>query len=160
MSNLVEFKKLIDPKLYTSVFVSDPKISDSNVYVNRAFSSALHQLFILRNWHTLNTKITSEELWLLLKLHEYRPSKLVFDSVTGNLIAESRSQELYKTFYYNSLWSRDTETRQHFSVGILLFVIIFLVIFYYIVSVVQGQVSSLHNFLDILDLSTREQQWK
>lgn len=99
MSNLYEYKELIDKQLHSRIFLNDPLLLDSNIYINRDFSGTIQQLFIVSNWETLRKKITDDELWAMLKLHEYRSSKIVFDSSTGSLIADVSAQALYKKYY-------------------------------------------------------------
>lgn len=179
MSNLAEYLSLVDEKLHKSVFFTDPQLMDYNVYVDRDFVGTLQQLYIVKNWSVLRNKIGDDELWLLLKLYEYRTSnKLVFDGSTGTLIADNNAQELYKKYYYNSLWLLDNndktqsggggvgpnadtlDTRNFLNIRTLIVVVILLVLFYYIVSVWRGQVNTTNNLLDILEESTRAaQQW-
>ena len=170
MSNLYEFKDLINEKLHENVFQNDPTLLDANVYVNRDFSGTLQQLFIIRHWNELSKKISEEELWSLLKLHEYRLSKIVFDSNTGNIIADENAQELYKKFYYNAIWldNINATTANTTNLGIdsylnkyTIVIIVFLLLLLYFIFFVshRGNISS-NNLLDILEISTREQQIK
>lgn len=158
MSNLVEYKNVIDDKLHDTIFISDPKFLDTNIYINTDFSSTIQQLYILRNWDTLSKKITEDELWAYLRLHEYRTSKLVFNSVSGNLIADAASQDLYKKYYYNALWL--TDCSQYLNIFTLMFIIILLTLFYYITNLWQKQITSAaaNNLLELLEISTRAQQ--
>lgn len=156
MSNLFEYKNVIEEKLHEKVFINDPKFLDANIYINKDFSSTIQQLFILRNWNTLSKQITQDELWSYLKLHEYRTSKLVFNSVSGNLIADAASQDLYKQYYYNSLWL--TDGSRYLNTCTLIFIIVLLALFYYITGVWHKQTASTNNLLELLEISTRAQQ--
>lgn len=161
MSNLHEYKALVDPSLHGRVFFNDPKLMDANVYVNRIYSGTLQQLYIIRNWDTLSKQITPDELWTYLRLHEFRPSKLVFDSTTGHLIADADSQKLYQQYYYNALWSGQRQRDYINFKGFTLLVILLLAI-YYILYIWQQQEKDLRtaaNLLNLLEESTKAQQW-
>lgn len=152
MSVLSEFKDVVDETLHSQVFLNDPRLLDSNIYVNRDFSSTLHQLYLLKNWTKLRKVIDEDELWALLKIHEFRSSKLVFDGSNGALIADSTSQELYKKYYYNALWL----SNPHINFQSLLVAVVILVIFYYILNLWQQQTNN--DLLQILETATRIQQ--
>lgn len=135
MSTLAEYKNLLEESLHSRVFLNDPNRRDNNIYVDEAFGGTLHQLYILRHWDRLRATLSEEELWTRLKQYEYRPAKLVFDSVTGQLVGDSASQELYKRYYRNALWQQE----QTPGLGLLLTLVALLVIFYYIESAWRGQ---------------------
>lgn len=168
MSNLYEYKKIIDNKLHAKIFQTDNKLLDSNIYVNRDFSGAIQQLFIIGNWETLTKYISSDELWAILKLYEYRPAKLVFDGVSGNLIADSSSQELYRKYYYNSLWlyenedkeqDRNIDIRKFLNVySFLIFLFLFIVL-YFVVDFFDKKQRKPNNLLKLLQISTEAQQY-
>lgn len=171
MSNLYEYKSIINPTLHKRIFITDPKLANANIYINRDFSSVLQQLIIVRNWTTLSQRISTDELWNILKLHEFRSGKLVFDSRTGELIADTRAQAVFKKFYYNSLWfAQDhtgVNTRHFLNLGTLVFLLILVFVFYYITSVWQQQSQATGNntfntytLLTKLETSTRAQQWQ
>lgn len=171
MSNIYEYKSIIDPSLHKRIFITDPKLYDANIYINRDFSSTIQQLIILGNWKTLNKRIDSDELWNILKLYEFRAGKLVFDGHTGDLIADKRAQSLYKKYYYNSLWFTEDrtgiQTRNFLNLGTLIFVLILLFIFFYVTSVWEQQRQAsgsaklnTFNLLNRLENSTRAQQWQ
>lgn len=157
MSNLVDYKQLIDEKLHAKIFIGDPKLLDTNIYINRDFSSTLQQLFIVKHWKVLREKINEDELWALLKLSEHRPAKLVFDGVTGELIADKSSQELFKKYYKNSLWL-DDDKRYALSIRNLIFVCVLFFLLYYIFTVLEQQTNRTNNLLNILEYSTYSQQ--
>lgn len=165
MSNLSEYKSVVDEKLHGRVFINDPSLVDTNIYVNRIFSGTLQQLFIVRNWSTLSTVISPDELWTYLKLHEYRNSQVVFDGTTGNVVADAKAQELYKKYYYNSVISpsarQSFDIRRYFNTYTLLCIVVLLVLFFYITTLWQQQVDTLNvdNLLQMLETSTRAQQW-
>lgn len=172
MSNLYEYKALTEPSLHSRIFLNDPRLLDSNVYMNRDFSATLQQLFLVRNWKLLTQTISQEELWAMLKLHEYRGSTLVFDSNSGNLIADKNSQQLYKKFYFNSIWlpakhndDGGTNISKFFSINSALFCIVLLVVFYCLCVTWLRQrrrrQQSLfigNSLLDALEQSTKAQQ--
>lgn len=161
MSNLCDYKAVIDPRLYERIFMNDPKLLDSNVYTNRDFSGMLQQLLIVRNWEVLREHISEDELWVMVKLHEYRPSKLVFDGVTGTLIADSASQQLSKRYYYNALWSdKENFFKTVSPIKALLCILVLIVLFYYLVvrNHLQAAQSFNSHILDILGETTRSQQ--
>lgn len=171
MSNLAEYADVVDTSLHSRVFLNDPKLMDGNVYVNRDFSSILQQLYIVKNWKRLSQRITPDELWAYLKLHEYRPSKLVFDGETGDLIADTSSQDLYKRFYYNSLWLIDDDddnnntnkpdARNYLNISTLIIIVVFLVILFFITNTWQQEANGgTNNILQFLKASTVAQQWK
>lgn len=169
MSNLYEYKKIIDNKLHEKIFQTDNKLRDSNIYVNRDFSGTIQQLFIVGNWDVLNKYISSDELWAILKLYEYRPAKLVFDGVSGNLIADTSSQELYKKYYYNSLWLYDEnknkeqdknfDIRKFFNVYSYLVFIFLLIVLYFVVDFFDKRQRKPNNLLKLLQISTEAQQY-
>lgn len=167
MSNLSEYKEIIDPILHKRIFINDPTLNKSHIYINRKFSATIQQLFLLRHWQRLNKKISSDELWLLLRAHEYRSSKLLFDGNTGIILADSVSQKLFKTYYYNSFWFDETDNvlnyKKLLNFSTVLLVIVCLIIFYYILSIFQQNHTSSEeklNILNILETSTRAQQWR
>lgn len=173
MSNLYEFKNLINENLHENVFQNDPTLLDSNVYINKDFSGTLQQLFIIRNWAELLEKISEEELWAFIKLHEYRQTKIVFDGSSGDIIADESAQELYKKYYYNSIWLKNrnhttNNTTTTTNLGIdsyfikyTIVIIVFLsFIVYCIFFVWQRERIASNNLLDILELSTKAQQIK
>lgn len=165
MSNIHDFASIVDLKLHDRIFLNDPKLMDSNVYMNRKYSGTLQQLYIIKNWDSLVQRITPEELWAFLKIHEYRSSKLVFDSNTGDLIADRRSQDLYKRYYNNSLWSDEHDRgdainiKSFLNFQTLFIIIIFLFILFYISNIWEEQNNAANNILDILQASTIAQQW-
>ncbi|WBR61481.1 FeoB-associated Cys-rich membrane protein [Drosophila suzukii associated hytrosavirus 1] len=138
MSNLFEYKDLLNESLHSRVFFNDPKLLDSNVYVDPEFGGTLHQAFILRNWAELKKKIPEDELWTRLKAYEHRQAKIIFDPI-GHLIADANSQELYKKYYYNSLWA-DSENK--IGIGIIFLITVLLALFYYIIRVWRSQKKS------------------
>lgn len=167
MSNLHEYKQVVDSKLYDKIFLNDRKLSDSNLYVSNDFSGTIQQLFILRNWEELNKKISQDELWVMLKLYDHRPAKLIFNTINGKLVADSRAQELYKKFYYNSMWlykPEDKDIRNYFNISTLVLVIVLLVILYFVTGFIETAIQKVnYNLLDplkLLEISTRYQQWK
>lgn len=163
MSNLYEFKALINENLHETVFQNDPALLDSNVYVNRDFSGTLQQLFIIKNWDNLAKRIPEEELWAFLKLHEYRQSKIVFEGASGNIIADESAQDLYKKYYYNSIWLTNTSTTSidnYFSKYTTIIIAFFLLLILYCIFFVWHRQGTEYNsnLLDILEISTRAQQ--
>lgn len=170
MSNISDYKSLIDERLHERIFLLD---NANRIYINPDFSGTIQQLFILKNWNILNKRISENELWLLLKLYEYRTANLYFDSNTGNLIGDTKSQDLYKKFYSNSLWLKDnnnnnndgdkSEKRRQFSqLEILIIIIVItyiLYLFFFKISKIQYKAFIPQNILDLLEISTREQEW-
>lgn len=163
MLNINDFADIIAPRLHNRIFLNDPKLLDSNVYMNRKYSSTLQQLYILKNWEILNKRITHDKLWAFLKLYEYRSSKLVFDGVTGNLIGDKSSQDLYKQYYYNTLWidnhNDEINVKSFLNVETIVIITILLCVLYYISNRWEKQNKTALNILNVLQDSTVAQQW-
>lgn len=171
MANLHDYKSAVEDRLLERIFENDPTLVDSNIYVNRSFGGTLQQLVMVRNWDTLSKSISQEELWALLKLQEYRLSKLVFDGQSGHLIADASAQELYKKYYYNSLWI-DNDNNNTFDIRQSLFnpytilcIVLFLIIVFYIINTWNLQqegndpFGGVDNLLNLLETTTQLQQW-
>lgn len=161
MSNLHEYKSVVDEKLHSRIFLKN--LTDLNISINRPFSSTIQQLFIVRNWETLSKTISQEELWAYLKIYEYRLSDIVFDEKTGNLIADENAKDLYKNYYYNSLILSSFDFSKRFNIYNILCVIVLFFIFVYITSIWRRKhkINALNvsGLLNLLETSTRAQQW-
>lgn len=170
MSNLYEYAALISDKLHGRIFLNDPQWLDNNVYINRDFTGTLQQLYILRNWEELKKNINEDALWIQLRLHEFRAGKLVFDGNTGQLIADSSAQALYRRYYYNSIWLPNDENsrgaggigifdiRKYLNIFALVFLVILCALIYFILYLLDRQ-RQVFNLLDILETSTKAQQF-
>lgn len=165
MSHITDYKKLLDEKLHSRIFITDPTLKNSTIFIQPSFSGTLQQLFIVRNWDTLKKTISTEELWAFLKSYEFRQSKLVFDSITGNLIGDKKSEEIYKKYYYNSLWLVDggnIDIKNYFNIKTLLCIIILMIIFFYIINNLKYQqvnFMGVDGILSLLESTTRAQKW-
>lgn len=109
MSNLYQYREIIDDRLQDRVFLTNRKLVVSDVYINKEFSGTVQQLFILKNWNELKKQISEDELWLRLKSYEYRQSDIVFNAENGILKERSDNTDLNTIYYYNLFWSSAAE---------------------------------------------------
>lgn len=166
MSNLFQYRDIVDEDLHSRVFINDAHHIDTKVYVNSDFSGTLQQLFIIRNWETLSEIISPDELWAILKIYEYRPANIIFDGTTGNLIGDSNSRELYQKFYYNSLWLSSDQYISSTSFYFISFVLIVILIYILYTIVILNREKQVKrrrlkpiSLLDLLEQTTQSQQW-
>ena len=154
--NLSDYQRLVDESLHARIFNNDPRLD--TIYVNSRFSGTLQQLAILKNWSNLTTRFSADELWIFLKYHEYRPSKLVFDR-QGASASESDANDLYRQFYQRSLWFSDRYySLVVFAIVGIVFVLLILLYATFVAPASERTYRRL-NLLELLEATTRAQQW-
>lgn len=175
MTNLADYKEIIDQKIHNRVFLVENFPKNSNILLNPDFSGTIQQLYILRNWAKLSEIISEGDLWSILKLYEFKPTKLSFNNTDGKLIPDENFNDnlnLYKKYYFNSYWlnknlttEKNNNIFQHFNLYVLLFLIIFVILFLFLVirnhflETDNSEIQAI-NLLELLELSTIGQQWR
>lgn len=155
--NLSDYQRLVDESLHARIFNNDPRLDA--IYVNSRFSGTLQQLAILKNWSNLTTRFSPDELWSFLKYYEYRPSKLVFDRQGGAAASDSEANDLYRQFYQRSLWFSDRYySLVIFAIVGIVFVLLILLYATFVAPPSERTYRRL-NLLELLEATTRAQQW-
>lgn len=161
MTSLKDYKNIVSQEVQKEVF----RRRSRDVMVSDEFAGVLQQFYILQNWRKLREKIHPEELWAMLKLFEYRSAKLIFDIETGNLLGESSTQEIYKKYYYNSLWLLNEEGSENLifpkNISTFIAISILLIVIYFVLNIFVGKTRHKVNrkvcVLNLLKVSTRVQ---
>lgn len=131
MTSIVDFKNIIDEELHATIFLIDPTNENSNIYINKEYSTTLQQLIILANWEDLKQTIPESQLWIYLKAYEFRNTQFAFDGQSGARLENIRtSDNIYKHYYRNSLWLYETSLFTTLLFVLATIVILYLVFFF------------------------------